>query len=617
MTRAVPRSERTRPRRVIVVGAGIAGLMTTHELARRGHPVLLLSLAPATQARSATARGGINAVFMPSAEGDSLERHRLDTLRASGATAAPAAVSSLVTAAPTLVSRLDHMGVPFLRAESGSLARFAHGGHTHPRTLLAGDLTGRAILGVLDDQVRRWEGEIAHDERGRPLVGEPRVRRLEQWDLLDLVQDDNGVVVGVVAMDRFSSRIKAFPGDAVCLATGGAAGLYLPGPRAAGASGAGIAIALRAGAAAVHPTAVDWHPTTLTAPNGRVIVLEGLRAEVGAARDSRRAAVAEARRHLARAAPGSAAAAGIPIDLDAMDPARLTLRFGRLLAAAGLAANSDGRWGTLRVLPRVIGSLGGLWVDHEPAADGGLTPDSPRQHATSLPGLYAVGGCESLYHGQGLLGGNDLLACLHGATVAARALQGFRLALARSAFELPASIFERAEAKADRAHRARLERGQPARERSHFSLQHALARTLARAVADPNPEALARAESAVTAIATEAAVARPASLGGGVDLGAEQARHLDHLLLLAKLTLAGLAREGSGRAGGDGASPHQEAFEPAAAGGVPSFATLEDGEVKFSTTLCYDCAGVRVQIDARPGTSSVGDPEQQDGGART
>jgi succinate dehydrogenase / fumarate reductase flavoprotein subunit len=66
-----------------------------------------------------------------------------------------------------------------------------------------------------------------------------------------------------------------------------------------------------------------------------------------------------------------------------------------------------------------------LWVDHERSADGGLVGGSPRNHQTTIEGLYAVGDSAALYHGCCRLGGNGLLAALFGARIGARALVSY------------------------------------------------------------------------------------------------------------------------------------------------------------------------------------------------
>ena len=79
-------------------------------------------------------------------------------------------------------------------------------------------------------------------------------------------------------------------------------------------------------------------------------------------------------------------------------------------------------------------------MDAEPDPD---QHDSPRQHSTSISGLYAAGEACHEYHGAHALAGNRALADIHGGQSAARGVLGYRAQLAKSAFDLPNSVFDR------------------------------------------------------------------------------------------------------------------------------------------------------------------------------
>ena len=84
-------------------------------------------------------------------------------------------------------------------------------------------------------------------------------------------------------------------------------------------------------------------------------------------------------------------------------------------------------------------------MDHEANDAGAIVRGSARNHATNIPGLYAVGDAACMYHGAQRLPGNGLLASAFGGTLAGLAVATYRAAMARSAFDLPRSIFEKAE----------------------------------------------------------------------------------------------------------------------------------------------------------------------------
>jgi succinate dehydrogenase / fumarate reductase flavoprotein subunit len=64
---------------------------------------------------------------------------------------------------------------------------------------------------------------------------------------------------------------------------------------------------------------------------------------------------------------------------------------------------------SIPVVPSVHFFMGGIAVNNE--------------HETNIRNLYAIGECASIYHGANRLGGNSLLAAIHGARVAAESIE--------------------------------------------------------------------------------------------------------------------------------------------------------------------------------------------------
>ena len=73
----------------------------------------------------------------------------------------------------------------------------------------------------------------------------------------------------------------------------------------------------------------------------------------------------------------------------------------------------------MKIFPAVHYSMGGLWVDYERTAAGGLKMGSPRNQQTNIPGLYAIGECDYQYHGANRLGANSLLSCIFSGLIVA------------------------------------------------------------------------------------------------------------------------------------------------------------------------------------------------------
>ena len=112
-------SERGKARRVIVVGGGVAGLMTVIKLCEAGVPVLLLSPVPSVRSHSLCARDGIDACLHPAVDGDGAAAHLQETILGGDFLAHQPPVRGMTEAAPDIVYLLDRMGVPFNRTPEG------------------------------------------------------------------------------------------------------------------------------------------------------------------------------------------------------------------------------------------------------------------------------------------------------------------------------------------------------------------------------------------------------------------------------------------------------------------------------------------------------------------
>ncbi|WP_314457668.1 FAD-dependent oxidoreductase, partial [uncultured Microbacterium sp.] len=238
---------------VVVVGSGIAGLTAALHAAENGCRVTILTKGELSETNTRWAQGGVAAVTHPA---DSVASHAADTRTAGAGLNDPAAVDVLVGEGPALIAELVARGVDFDRTPDGDFARGLEAAHAMPRVLHAGgDATGAEIQAALGVAVR---------SAGLGLR--------EQALLRDLVLR-GGRVVGV-ELDG-GERIEA---DAVILATGGAGQLYAHTTNPLGATGDGIAAALRAGAEVADLEFVQFHPTALAA-GAPFLVSEAVRGE--------------------------------------------------------------------------------------------------------------------------------------------------------------------------------------------------------------------------------------------------------------------------------------------------------------------------------------------------
>ncbi len=251
----------------LVIGGGIAGLFFALKAARRG-TVTLLAKDRLPESNTAYAQGGIASVWSPE---DSFAAHVEDTLDAGAGLCHRDVVELVVREGPDRIRELIALGTSFsMRADQEDreydLAR--EGGHSHRRILHASDATGREVVRALIAAVR----------------AEPRIEVHENHIAIDLMMDASGAgpaaCWGAYVLDRTTREIRSFVARATVLATGGAGKVYLYTSNPDIATGDGIAMACRAGAAIGNMEFFQFHPTCLYHPLAKSFLLtEALRGE--------------------------------------------------------------------------------------------------------------------------------------------------------------------------------------------------------------------------------------------------------------------------------------------------------------------------------------------------
>jgi L-aspartate oxidase len=228
---------------LVVVGTGIAGLACA--LAFPGRVLLVTKTDLAESGSSYLARGGIAAAIGPGTARPSTPPTRSP---APAGIAEPAVVQALAAAAPAAVEALVDLGVPFGRAADGSLALGREAAHSFPRIVHAGgDATGRHVGDALLRAVR----------------ARPNVTLLEGCFAFDLLTA-KGSVCGLLAYDDARGWL-VLRSTRVVLASGGIGALYAETTNPPEATGDGLAMAARAGAALADLEFVQFHPTALDA----------------------------------------------------------------------------------------------------------------------------------------------------------------------------------------------------------------------------------------------------------------------------------------------------------------------------------------------------------------
>jgi L-aspartate oxidase len=250
----------TRRSDVLVVGAGIAGLIAALKL----EPASVTVLCKTRLGKGAAtdwAQGGIAAAI---GKDDSPRLHAIDTQRAGAGISDRKIVEILTRDAPARVEELLELGAGFDRTAAGELALGREAAHQRRRIVKAGgDATGHEILKTLIEAVR------AH----------PRIAVVEEVTAEDLIVE-NGCAAGIYATENATGERLAFRAGAVVLATGGMGRLYRYTTNPVEATGDGIAMAARAGALLADMEFVQFHPTALAIGRDPMpLVTEAVRGE--------------------------------------------------------------------------------------------------------------------------------------------------------------------------------------------------------------------------------------------------------------------------------------------------------------------------------------------------
>lgn len=429
--------------RAIVVGGGLAGLMATLKLVEAGIPVDLFSVVPVKRSHSVCAQGGINAALDTKGEGDSVWEHIDDTIYGGDFLANQNMVARMCEAAPSIINLFDRMGVMFNRTPEGLLDLRRFGGTQKRRTAFAGATTGQQLLYALDEQVRAQE-----------VAG--MVKKYEYWTFVSAIIDDAvsvadanaagvstagvagtagdeaaaadspiGICKGIVAQDLASMEIRAFPADAVIIATGGCGAIFGKSTNSTINTGYAAAKLYTQGARYANGEFIQIHPTAIPGADKNRLMSESARGEGGRVwtyKDGkpwyfleekypaygnlvpRDIATREIYDVIYNQHLGVNGENVVYLDVSHIDPTVLDNKLGGILEIYEKFVGDDPRKVSMRIAPSVHYSMGGLWVDAE-------------QH-TNIPGLFAAGECDYSQHGANRLGANSLLSAVYGGLAA-------------------------------------------------------------------------------------------------------------------------------------------------------------------------------------------------------
>ena len=426
--------------KIAIVGGGLAGLAAAMKIAESGHAVDLFSVVPVKRSHSVCAQGGINGAVNTKGEGDSTWEHFDDTVYGGDFLANQPPAKAMCEMAPSIIYLFDRMGVPFSRTPEGMLDFRRFGGTKHHRTAFAGASTGQQLLYALDEQVRRYEVQ-------------GKVRKFEHWEMMSLVLDDHQVCRGLIAMDLQTLELKAFPADAVIIATGGPGLIFGKSTNSMVCTGSAASAAYQQGAKYANGEFIQVHPTSIPGEDKLRLMSESARGEGGRVwvprkeRDTRPpSSIPESERWYFLEEKYPAYGNLVPRDIATREIFKVCIdgmgiggenqvylalthipadvldrKLGAILEIYEMFVGDDPRHVPMRIFPGVHYSMGGMWVDYD--------------QRTNIPGLLAAGECDYSIHGANRLGANSLVSCVYGGFIAAPAAIEFAKNVERNGVE--------------------------------------------------------------------------------------------------------------------------------------------------------------------------------------
>jgi succinate dehydrogenase / fumarate reductase flavoprotein subunit len=383
------------------------------QLAQSGYKTAVISKVFPTRSHTVSAQGGITCAIASDDPQDDWRWHMYDTVKGSDYIGDQDAIEYMCSVGPEAIFELEHMGLPFSRTEEGRIYQRPFGGQSKnygeggqaARTCAAADRTGHALLHTL------YQNNVKNE-----------TVFFNEWFATDLVKNQDGAVVGVLAICIETGETVYVKSKATVFATGGAGRIYASTTNAHINTGDGIGMALRADVPVQDMEMWQFHPTGIYGAG--TLVTEGCRGEGGYLIN------ADGERFMERYAPNAKDLAGrdvvarsmileilegrgcgpegdhVMLKLDHLGEEVLESRLPGICELSRTFAHADPVKEPIPVVPTCHYMMGGIPTNVHGQA---LTVDAQGNDHV-IPGLYACGevACVSV-HGANRLGGNSLL----------------------------------------------------------------------------------------------------------------------------------------------------------------------------------------------------------------
>lgn len=397
----------------VIVGGGGAGMRAALQLAQSGYKTAVISKVFPTRSHTVSAQGGITCAIASADPNDDWRWHMYDTVKGSDYIGDQDAIEYMCSVGPEAIFELEHMGLPFSRTEEGRIYQRPFGGQSKnfgeggqaARTCAAADRTGHALLHTL------YQGNMKNN-----------TVFFNEWFAVDLVKNQDGAVVGVIAICMETGETVFVKSKATVFATGGAGRIYASTTNAHINTGDGVGMALRANVPVQDMEMWQFHPTGIYGAG--TLVTEGCRGEGGYLINK------DGERFMERYAPNAKDLAGrdvvarsmvleilegrgcgpegdhVFLKLDHLGEEVLESRLPGICELSRTFAHVDPVKAPIPVVPTCHYMMGGIPTNVHGQA---ITVDA-QGNDQIIPGLYACGevACVSV-HGANRLGGNSLL----------------------------------------------------------------------------------------------------------------------------------------------------------------------------------------------------------------
>ncbi len=238
------------------------------QLSEAGLKVAVLSKVFPTRSHTVSAQGGI-AASLGNVTEDNWHWHMYDTVKGSDYLGDQDAIEFMCRQANEVVYELEHFGMPFDRLENGKIYQRPFGGQSQnfggaqaTRSCAAADRTGHALLHTL------YQRNVSAN-----------TQFFVEWMALDLIRDEQGDVLGVIALEMETGEVSILQARATLFATGGGGRIFQASTNALINTGDGLGMAARAGIPLEDMEFWQFHPTGVYGVG--VLISEAVRGEGG------------------------------------------------------------------------------------------------------------------------------------------------------------------------------------------------------------------------------------------------------------------------------------------------------------------------------------------------